>query len=155
MLSKIFSVFTFFRDFFAFFENFPEEKLPILSVKTDNSHYYEYKNDRMGKDCRGSTKDIISKPKYSIYGRTNTSHIGLLLYDADGKEPNRNAGNEVEGRGHHNDRNGGEARNENAGQPNREWLSLFIEEEAHDSLYNGENYYTADRDTSLNDILER
>ena len=109
----------------------------------------------MGENCGGSAKDVVYQPENGVDQRAYACTGGLFLHDADGEEPNRNTGYEVEWRGHHNDRNGSETCYENAGEPHGKRLSLAVEEEAHDGLYYGKNNNAADRNASLDNILKR
>ena len=153
---KLFSVFAVFRDFFcAFFEKLSKKELPILSIEADDSEGNENENYRVGKDRGGSTEDVIDQPKSSITEGANSCYGRTLLHDADCKEPNCGASDEIVRRGHHYNRNDGKADDEHAGEPHREGLSVLIKEEAHDSLHDGKNNHAAYGNAVLENVLHR
>ena len=146
-LKKLLCIFAFYESFLGIFllaANFSEELLPFLSVETDDSHNNENKDHSVCEDRGGGTKNVINQPKNGVYAGANASARGLFLYDADSEEPNRNAGDEIEGRAHHNERNCGKACDKYAGEPHGERLSLTVKEESDYGLYNGEDNYAAD-----------
>ena len=61
------------------FENSRKKAFPFCSVKTDNAGHGEYDNDRMSKDSRGCTENIVNKPQKAVCTDEYAIYRGALL----------------------------------------------------------------------------